>query len=84
MRRHSLNRRQFSMIYTLIGHGVHYEALNILCRPLCETTDHRKLPSIFFSFNTEKVLTELAIFSVKKECVTSDVILIVCILIDNS
>ena len=49
-----------------------------------KSIDHRKLPSICFLQNMEKLRAELAIFFFEKARVTSDVILIVCTLIDNS
>ena len=49
-----------------------------------KSIDHRKVPSIFFYNNMEKVRAELILFSVKKARVTSDVIFIVCTLIDKS
>ena len=57
--------------------------LNILWRyfMVYNSTDHRKLLTIFFYNNIEKARTELALFSVEKARVTSNVITLSVLLI---
>ena len=52
-----------------LGEWFHWQVLNILWHQfmVCESKDHRKLPSICFLYNNmEKVRAELALLSVEK------------------